>query len=111
MMMRMIVLAKYLMEKTATKNGKSSYFESLEQSGYSPQKLKRQSSKSPKKNASPQKKRASIENPYSSRGAPLGKKRGGPLGGGGKKKKKFVNGNMAMGSLLKQKSDGVVRKE
>merc|ERR1712130_837306 len=93
----------------AVKNGKRSYFESLEQSGFSPQKLKKQKSNS-KKSPTKQNKITSptSPNPYSSRGAPLGKKRGGPLGS--KARKKYVNGNMAMGSLLKQTSN-TMRKE
>ena len=51
-------------------------------------------------------------NPYSSRGSPLGKSRGKPLGSNKGQceyhKPKYVDGNMAMGSLMKQKS---VRKE
>merc|ERR1739842_104829 len=48
-------------------------------------------------------------NPYSTRGQPLGmgNKRGGALGGG----KKYVKGSMAMGSMLKQKSDKVHKEE
>ena len=94
---------------TAAKNNKRSYFQSLEQSGYSPQKLKKQKSNSNSSNKNiKQSNPTSPVNPYSARGAPLGKKRGGPLGS--KDKKKYVNGNMAMGSLLKQNSN-TTRKE
>eukprot|EP00487_Bulimina_marginata_P007723 TRINITY_DN29279_c0_g1_i1.p1 TRINITY_DN29279_c0_g1~~TRINITY_DN29279_c0_g1_i1.p1 ORF type:complete len:111 (+),score=9.62 TRINITY_DN29279_c0_g1_i1:241-573(+) len=61
---------------------------------------------------SPQRQISSPINPYSSRGSPLGKQRGKALGSGAGKceyvKPKYVNGNMAMGKLLKQQS---VRKE
>merc|ERR1712204_79312 len=69
--------------KQATQNGKRCYFESLEQSGHSPQKLKKQkSSKTPKKIKKQESKSVPMSpaNPYTLRGAPLGKKRGGALG-------------------------------
>jgi len=103
--------------KVNAKNSKQSHFQSLEQSGFVPQKIKRQKSKSA--GATPQKNRntnskskglsaasplgGKVTNPYSMRGAPLGKGKA-----KGAKTTKYVNGNMAMGKVLKQKS---VRKE
>jgi len=110
--------------KDNAKKSKQSHFRSLEQSGFVPQKIKRQKSKSagatPNKKASKPVSAASPlggskVNPYSMRGAPLGKAtRGSALGSGkgggqgGYVRPKYVNGNMAMGKMLKQKS---VRKE
>merc|ERR1739842_266990 len=70
----------------------------------SPQNIKSNSNSSRSVPASP-----GTVNPYSTRGQPLGmgNKRGGALGGG----KKYVKGSMAMGSMLKQKSDKVHKEE
>jgi len=98
---------------------KQSHFSALESQGYQGQKIKRNrrsKSQSTLSNGSNSNKSMSSSanasptgkiNPYSSRGQPLGKARGGPLGGGNAKRK-YVNGSMSMGRLLKQKS---VRKE
>mmetsp|Transcript_51854 Transcript_51854/g.82713 ORF Transcript_51854/g.82713 Transcript_51854/m.82713 type:complete len:407 (-) Transcript_51854:162-1382(-) len=96
------------------KSSKSGYFRSLEESGIRGQKTKKSalpsSPSSMMRNSS-----LGTANPYSSRGAPLGKTRGKALGTGSGKceyhKPKFVDGQLAkmnMGHLIKQKS---VRKE
>lgn len=102
------------------KNSKSDYFQSLERSGIHAQTIKKSKNKSKSKIQTPTSPTnisgfaaaSSPINPYSTRGAPLGKSRGKALGSGTGKceynKPKYVNGNMAMGRLIKQKS---VRKE
>ena len=111
--------------KNANKN-KNDYFRSLEQSGFHAQKLKKQKSNkntlsSPKASSSSNNNNnngdilGGIVNPYSSRGSPLGKSRGKPLGSKNGKceyhKPKYVNGSMAMGSIIRQKSTKTVKEE
>mmetsp|Transcript_55543 Transcript_55543/g.92343 ORF Transcript_55543/g.92343 Transcript_55543/m.92343 type:complete len:422 (+) Transcript_55543:143-1408(+) len=107
------------------KSSKSTYFQSLEQSGVAGQTIKNKKKKqqtslpsSPPQSANANNAYASsvaaaAANPYSSRGAPLGKAKSQPMVSGGGKceyhKPEFINGNMSMGSkLMKQRS---VRKE
>lgn len=105
--------------KTA-KNTKSDYFKSLEESGIHAQTIKKSKSGGSNKGTmspkSPTNNTSFAANPYSSRGAPLGQSsRGKALGSGGGKceynKPKYVNGNMAMGRLIKQKSLGTRKEE
>jgi len=111
--------------KNANKT-KSDYFRSLEESGFHAQKLKKQKSNKALSPKSPQSTNnnnnnnnsdilGGIVNPYSSRGSPLGKSRGKPLGSSGGKceyhKPKYVNGSMAMGSIIRQKSTKTFKEE
>eukprot|EP00486_Rosalina_sp_Unknown_P002718 CAMPEP_0201574628 /NCGR_PEP_ID=MMETSP0190_2-20130828/19242_1 /ASSEMBLY_ACC=CAM_ASM_000263 /TAXON_ID=37353 /ORGANISM="Rosalina sp." /LENGTH=403 /DNA_ID=CAMNT_0048003135 /DNA_START=199 /DNA_END=1410 /DNA_ORIENTATION=- len=99
------------------KNTKADYFKSLEQSGIQAQTIKKsKSGGTPNKVSSPKASNVSSPvNPYSARGAPLGATRGAALGSGGGKceynKPKYVNGNMAMGRLIKQNSVGTRKEE